>query len=461
MSRHVALRLALLVASLAACCQARSIVQGPPRRAARSGAFAQQHPAVRLLRGGQMAGERGAPAEDGGASGYMVEVDDERAELADVERKRMPHELEVGDAAGAEPDSAECAVHPEKLAELNLMEGDTVRLRGRRSRETLCVLRSDPAVPAGGLWLTAQARANLRVKVGDHAKLYACDSAADGVHVTLQPFSDAMGGMSAEELQEQVLVPFFSPQDDAGYRPIHEGDKLRVRHGAQVVEFLVVATQPERRCLVTGTTEVEVLDEPLDRAEVQAEEDEGGYDDIGGVDKQLAKIRELVELPMRHPKVFTGVGVRPPRGVLIHGPPGCGKTMIARAVAAETGAACYLINGPQVMSKNSGESEQNLRNAFEEAEKNAPSIIFIDELDAIAPRRDKTQGEAEKRLVSQVGEGGELGVQCVCVGVGVGALCGCILWGEMGDREREGIGIRPSGTWWVGRGDRKGRGSLK
>ena len=105
---------------------------------------------------------------------------------------------------------------------------------------------------------------------------------------------------------------------------------------------------------------------------------------------------------MRHPKVFTSVGVRPPRGVMIHGPPGCGKTMIAKAVAAETGAFFFLINGPEVMSKMAGESEQNLRRAFEEAEKNSPAIIFIDELDAIAPRRDKTQGEVERRIVSQL-----------------------------------------------------------
>mmetsp|Transcript_46804 Transcript_46804/g.107466 ORF Transcript_46804/g.107466 Transcript_46804/m.107466 type:complete len:653 (+) Transcript_46804:123-2081(+) len=136
--------------------------------------------------------------------------------------------------------------------------------------------------------------------------------------------------------------------------------------------------------------------------EEEEEEEEVGYDDIGGCDKQLAKIRELVELPMRHPKVFTSVGVRPPRGVLIYGPPGCGKTMIARAVAAETGAFCFTINGPEVMSKMAGESEQNLRRAFEEAEKNAPAIIFIDEIDALAPRRDKTQGEVERRIVSQL-----------------------------------------------------------
>ena len=125
-------------------------------------------------------------------------------------------------------------------------------------------------------------------------------------------------------------------------------------------------------------------EEPLDRL-LEADENELGYDDIGGCDKELTKIRELVELPMRHPKVFTAVGVRPPRGVLIYGPPGCGKTMIAKAVAAETGAFFFLINGPEIMSKMAGESEDNLRKAFAEAEKNAPSIIFIDEVRANLP----------------------------------------------------------------------------
>lgn len=130
--------------------------------------------------------------------------------------------------------------------------------------------------------------------------------------------------------------------------------------------------------------------------------DEVGYDDIGGVRKQLAQIRELVELPLRHPQLFKSIGVKPPKGILLYGPPGTGKTLIARAVANETGAFFFLINGPEIMSKLAGESESNLRKAFEEAEKNSPSIIFIDEIDSIAPKREKTQGEVERRIVSQL-----------------------------------------------------------
>ena len=130
--------------------------------------------------------------------------------------------------------------------------------------------------------------------------------------------------------------------------------------------------------------------------------DEVGYDDVGGVRKQMAQIRELVELPIRHPQLFKSIGVKPPKGILLYGPPGSGKTLISRAVANETGAFFFLINSPEFMSKLAGESESNLRKAFEEAEKNAPSIIFIDEIDSIAPKREKTNGEVERRIVSQL-----------------------------------------------------------
>merc|ERR1711972_279453 len=124
--------------------------------------------------------------------------------------------------------------------------------------------------------------------------------------------------------------------------------------------------------------------------------------DIGGCKKAMAQIREMIELPLRHPTLFKAIGVKPPRGILLYGPPGTGKTLMARAVANETGAFFFLINGPEIMSKMAGEAESNLRKAFEEAEKNAPAIIFIDEIDSIAPKRDKSNGEVEKRIVSQL-----------------------------------------------------------
>ena len=124
--------------------------------------------------------------------------------------------------------------------------------------------------------------------------------------------------------------------------------------------------------------------------------------DTQRVRRQMAQIREMVELPLRHPQLFKHLGIKPPRGILMYGPPGSGKTLIARAIANETGAFFFLINGPEIMSKLAGESESNLRKAFEESEKNAPAIIFIDEIDSVAPKREKTQGEVEKRIVSQL-----------------------------------------------------------
>ena len=153
---------------------------------------------------------------------------------------------------------------------------------------------------------------------------------------------------------------------------------------------------------IAPDTVIHTEGDPIKREDEESNLSEVGYDDIGGVRKQMAQIRELVELPLRHPQLFKSIGIKPPRGILLFGPPGTGKTLIARAVANETGAFFFLINGPEIMSKLAGESESNLRKAFEEAEKNSPAVIFIDEIDAIAPKREKTNGEVERRVVSQL-----------------------------------------------------------
>ena len=138
----------------------------------------------------------------------------------------------------------------------------------------------------------------------------------------------------------------------------------------------------------------------MKREEEDSNLNDVGYDDIGGCRKQMAQIRELVELPLRHPQLFKSIGIKPPRGILLFGPPGTGKTLMARAVANETGAFFFLINGPEIMSKMAGESESNLRKAFEEAEKNSPAIIFIDEIDSIAPKREKVSGPVSPHFPS-------------------------------------------------------------
>ena len=168
------------------------------------------------------------------------------------------------------------------------------------------------------------------------------------------------------------------------------------------VEFKVVEVDPPEFGIVAQDTVIHCEGEPIQREDEEGNLNEVGYDDIGGCRKQMAQIRELVELPLRHPQLFKSIGIKPPRGILMFGPPGTGKTLMARAVANETGAFFFLINGPEIMSKMAGESESNLRKAFEEAEKNSPAIIFIDEIDSIAPKREKTNGEVERRVVSQL-----------------------------------------------------------
>ena len=182
------------------------------------------------------------------------------------------------------------------------------------------------------------------------------------------------------------------------YRPVRKGDTFLVRGGMRTVEFKVIETDPSEYCIVAQDTVIHTEGDPVKREDEESNLAEVGYDDIGGCRKQMAQIRELVELPLRHPQLFKSIGIKPPRGILMYGPPGTGKTLMARAVANETGAFFFLINGPEIMSKMAGESESNLRKAFEEAEKNSPAIIFIDEIDAIATKRFDAQTGADREV---------------------------------------------------------------
>ena len=177
-------------------------------------------------------------------------------------------------------------------------------------------------------------------------------------------------------------------------------DESMMGIGFADIKFVVVDTQPKQPVIVTDATEVEYRAEAVEVSEDTAPDIT--YEDIGGLEEEIKKIREMVELPLKHPEIFERLGIEAPKGVLLHGPPGTGKTLVAKAVANETNAHFILINGPEIMSKYYGQSEENIRKKFEEAEKNAPSIIFIDEVDAIASKREETRGEVERRVVAQL-----------------------------------------------------------
>jgi transitional endoplasmic reticulum ATPase len=182
-------------------------------------------------------------------------------------------------------------------------------------------------------------------------------------------------------------------------RTLVEGDTTLVMMLGHAIPFTVSKTRPHGIIKVTSETRLTILNEP-------APEGKGlprtTYEDIGGLHEEIQRVREMVELPLRHPELFQRLGIEPPKGVLLHGPPGCGKTLLARAVANESEANFYSINGPEIMSKFYGESEARLREIFQQAQQNAPSIIFVDELDAIAPKREEVTGEVERRVVAQL-----------------------------------------------------------
>ena len=186
-------------------------------------------------------------------------------------------------------------------------------------------------------------------------------------------------------------------------RPLTKGDNIIVPGIAlfgSALPFAIINTSPNGIVSINEDTSIQVKEEAAQQ--IEPEGPRVSYEDIGGLKDELEKVKEMIQLPIKHPKIFNRLGIDPPKGVLLHGPPGTGKTLIAKAVANESGASFYTINGPEIMSKFYGQSEENLRKIFDDAEKNAPSIIFIDEIDAIAGKRSETHGEVEKRVVSQL-----------------------------------------------------------
>jgi len=274
------------------------------------------------------------------------------------------------------------------IRELGLSPGDLVEIIGKRS--TLAIVwppyKEDDGM--GLIRIDGEVRRNAGVSVGDYVRV-AKANAKPATKIVLAPFESLpFVGDFARIVRSQLLN-----------LPVMKGDIIVIPVLGMGVELKVTSTSPTNAVIVTENTIVEVSTTPVRRVE-----EVGGitYEDIGGLHEELQRIREMVELPLKHPELFRHLGIDPPKGVILYGPPGCGKTLIAKAIANETGAHFISINGPEIMSKFYGESEARLREVFQEAEQNAPSIIFIDELDAIAPKRGEVTGEVERRVVSQL-----------------------------------------------------------
>lgn len=274
------------------------------------------------------------------------------------------------------------------VKELMLSPGDIVEIAGKKS--TIAIVwppyRDDEG--QGIIRIDGEIRRNAGVTVGDYVKIKKVQ-AKPAAKVVFAPFES---------------LPFIGDfgrivKAQLNNLPIAKGDVVVVPVLGMGVELKVTSTSPSSAVIITDNTAVEISSTPIKRVE-----EVGGvtYEEIGGLHEELQRIREMIELPLKHPELFRHLGIEPPKGLILFGPPGTGKTLIAKAIANETGAHFVTINGPEIMSKFYGESEARLREVFQEAEQNSPSIIFIDELDAIAPKRGEVTGEVERRVVSQL-----------------------------------------------------------
>jgi transitional endoplasmic reticulum ATPase len=241
---------------------------------------------------------------------------------------------------------------------------------------------------SGIIKIDGMTRQNIGAGIGDKISLKTVE-AVNAEQIVLSPTEK----ITAEGLQEYMIYNYLNHVFTTG-----DSVSLNTQMGGRV-QFIVTSTKPSKPVLVTENTvfKLGAMTKAVDSSVPRIT-----YDELGGLKKEVQKIREMVELPMRHPELFDKIGVEAPKGVLLYGPPGTGKTLLAKAVAGETNAHFISLSGPEIMGKHYGESEERIREIFTQAEENAPSIIFIDEIDSIAPKRDEVSGELEKRIVSQL-----------------------------------------------------------
>ncbi len=280
------------------------------------------------------------------------------------------------------------------MRELELDAGDFIEIRGFKGVAYAQVWPSYSEDEGRDIIrIDGYMREVLGVGIGDIVTISKAHNVVPGDRVVLAPTEDFIPheytGYIAEHIKSEMLN-----------KPLARGEVILVPIYAGALRLVVVSTSPSTAIYITERTEVVIKPEPV--KEIAERIPRVTWEDIGDLEEAKTRLREIVELPMRHPELFRHLGIEPPKGVLLYGPPGVGKTLLAKALANEVGAYFIAINGPEIMSKFYGESEQRLREIFEEARKNAPAIIFIDEIDAIAPKREEVVGEVEKRVVAQL-----------------------------------------------------------
>ncbi|MBS7633376.1 CDC48 family AAA ATPase [Candidatus Bathyarchaeota archaeon] len=298
-------------------------------------------------------------------------------------------QLRIGDARQRDVGRGIARLDQKTMQKLGISAGDVIEITGKRSTSAIAWPAYSEDQNRDLLRIDGFTRKNAGVAINEYVIVRPA-KVKTALALTLAPVDMRLNvdedftNFVKNRLMERTLV---------------EGDTTLVMMLGHAIPFMVTKTRPHGIIKVTTETRLTILNEP-------APEGKGlprtTYEDIGGLHEEIQRVREMVELPLRHPELFQRLGIDPPKGVLLHGPPGCGKTLLARAVANESEANFFSINGPEIMSKFYGESEARLREIFQQAQQNAPSIIFIDELDAIAPKREEVTGEVERRVVAQL-----------------------------------------------------------
>ncbi|MEM3400019.1 MAG: CDC48 family AAA ATPase [Candidatus Micrarchaeia archaeon] len=273
----------------------------------------------------------------------------------------------------------------QEMAKLGIESGDVVEIEGKKKAAALVWRAHDSE--QGIIRLDGILRHNAGASVDDFVYVRKADC-KEAKEIRLAP--------TQEITFHPDFVEYF--HEKIMNMPLTVGNSIVLEVMGRGLSFYVVSSTPRGIVQVTPNTKIDISTKPAKQEAIIGVR----YEDIGGLKDEIEAIREMVEIPMKHPEVFKKLGITPPKGVLLHGPPGCGKTLLAKAVASETDSHFIALNGPEIMSKWYGQSEENLRKIFEEAKEKAPSIIFIDEIDAIAPKREEVTGEVERRVVSQL-----------------------------------------------------------
>jgi len=299
------------------------------------------------------------------------------------------------------------------MQQIGVRPGEVIKIIGERETVTI-VDRAYPGdIGLNIIRMDGITRRNAKTGIGEVVRVSKADvkeakkviiaPASKGIMINAPPqiFKQGLLGKPVVKGDIVSLGGVRKRREYGGMNDIYEAlSESMMGFGLGSLKFVVADSNPKQAVVISELTDVVFNPEAIEIKEEKILDIT--YDDIGGLKDEIDKVREMVELPLKHPEIFERLGIEPPKGVLLHGPPGCGKTLLAKAVANETNSHFILINGPEIMSKFYGESESNLRKKFEEAEKSSPSIVFIDEIDAIAPKREEVHGEVERRVVAQL-----------------------------------------------------------